>query len=59
MVSSVGLASPMLALSLATPTADTAQEEEHQPCEATGLISPGQAVRLSNSAGRPVGEYVA
>ena len=46
----------MLVLSPATATADTAQEEEHQPWSVTGLIRPGQAVSVLNMVGRVEGE---
>ena len=42
----------MLVLSPATPVAETAQEEEHQPWSETGLIRPGQVDREPNSEGR-------
>ena len=46
----------MLVLSLATPTADTAQEEEHQPCSATWLTSPAHLSPQENLLGRLVTE---
>ena len=46
----------MLVLSPATPAADMAQDEEHQPWSSTPLTRPGQEREEENMEGSKEGE---